>query len=53
MVKEGETLPDGLEHTGGGTDRVSWGLFYLWVDITIFRRLSIAKAEITDYLFVN
>ena len=25
--KKGETLSDGLEHTGGGTDRVSWGAF--------------------------
>ena len=29
LAKEGETLPDGLEHTGGGTGRVPLGLFVL------------------------
>jgi len=38
-----ETLSVGLEHTGGGTDRASWGLFSKYSNyliIIFFRNLS-------------
>ena len=40
LHKKEETLPVGLEHTGGGTGRVSRGLFYCLCIISFFSPLS-------------